>query len=149
MMRGAHRVAVAVRNPHGKIVVYEENLNPLLYRGPFSQLPFLRGLSLMWDSLGIGMRALMWSANVALGNEAPPPTNDTSSFGGILTNGFSMALVFVTPVLLSGGIARFLRLKNSFTLNVLESVVRLGLVTGYIYAVGQLEQGKRLFAYHG
>lgn len=148
MMRGAHRVAVAVRNPQGKIVVYEERLNPFPLAGLVGHMPFLRGLALMWDSLGIGFRALMWSANVALGNEAPPQ-DDGSSFTGMAANGFSMALVFMTPVLLSGGIARFFRLKNNFAVNMLESLVRLALVTGYIYAVGQIEQGKRLFSYHG
>ena len=33
MMRGAHKVAVAVRNPKGEIVVHEEALNATLYRG--------------------------------------------------------------------------------------------------------------------
>src|SRR5215510_5177291 len=69
MMRGAYRVAVAVRNPQGKVVIHEERLNPALYRGPLSQIPFLRGLTILWDALGIGTRALMWSAQVSLGQE--------------------------------------------------------------------------------
>src|SRR5512140_2924253 len=71
MMRGSRRVAVAVRTPQGKIIVHEESLNPTLYRGPLSRIPFVRGLTMLSDALGIGMRALMWSANVALGNEEP------------------------------------------------------------------------------
>src|SRR4051794_8523967 len=69
MMRGRHKVAVAVRSPKGNIVVYEQSLNPAIYRGAISELPFVRGLVMLWDSLGIGMRALMWSAEVAMGNE--------------------------------------------------------------------------------
>src|SRR5262245_63894107 len=63
MMRGANRVAVAVRNPNGEIVVHEEQLNSWIYQGPISKMPFVRGLLTLWDALGIGMRALMWSAD--------------------------------------------------------------------------------------
>ena len=43
MMRGRHKVAVAVRNPKGEIVVYEETLNANIYRSEIAELPFLRG----------------------------------------------------------------------------------------------------------
>src|SRR5215475_13083002 len=71
MMRGRHKVAVAVRNPKGEIVVYEESLNPTIYRGLLSELPFARGMTMIWDALGIGVRALIWSAEVAAGMENP------------------------------------------------------------------------------
>src|SRR5690606_40343135 len=67
MMRGAHVAAVAVRDPEGKIVVHEQPLNATLYRGRISKTPFIRGLVGLWDALGLGTRALMWSADVALG----------------------------------------------------------------------------------
>src|SRR5258708_34730428 len=72
MMRGRQKVAVAVRNPKGKIVVYEAKLNPAIYRGPISELPFVRGVTMLWDALGIGLRALLWSAEVAAGVAKPP-----------------------------------------------------------------------------
>ncbi len=67
MMRGAHKFAVAVRNTQGKIVIHEQPLNAALYRGRIAKTPFLRGLVGLWDALGLGTRALMWSADVALG----------------------------------------------------------------------------------
>src|SRR5258708_20742304 len=67
MMRGKHKVAVAVRNPKGEIVVYEDSLNPAIYRGLLAELPFARGMIMIWDALGIGVRALIWSAEVAAG----------------------------------------------------------------------------------
>ncbi len=51
MMRGRKRVAVAVRAPNGQIVVHEEALNSALYSGALSRIPFVRGLSLIWDSV--------------------------------------------------------------------------------------------------
>src|SRR5512136_534669 len=65
MMRGSKAVAVAVRDPQGKIVLHSEPLNPQVYGGPVARLPFLRGLTMLWDSLVLGMRALMYSADVA------------------------------------------------------------------------------------
>jgi uncharacterized protein YqhQ len=66
MMRGQRHMAVAVRGPGGKIVVHEEPLNSAIYRNPAMKMPFLRGLVALWDALGLGMKALMFSANVAL-----------------------------------------------------------------------------------
>src|SRR5512136_2811014 len=65
MMRGSKAVAVAVRDPQGKIVLRSEPLNPQVYGGSVARLPFLRGLTMLWDSLVLGMRALMYSADVA------------------------------------------------------------------------------------
>ena len=69
MMRGAHKAAIAVRDPQGNIVVHEQQLNAALYRGKISKTPFVRGIVGLWDALGLGTRALLWSADVALGEE--------------------------------------------------------------------------------
>src|SRR3954452_1598953 len=69
MMRGQRHMAVAVRAPSGEIVVHEEALDNVIYRNPTMKLPFLRGLVALWDALGLGMKALMFSANVALEEE--------------------------------------------------------------------------------
>ncbi len=64
MMRGQRHMAVAVRAPDGSIIVHEEALKGLIMH-PVMRLPFLRGLVGLWDALGLGMKALMFSANVA------------------------------------------------------------------------------------
>ena len=66
MMRGSKAMAVAVRHPDGHIVVHREPLSKFMYDGWLSRVPFLRGLSLLWDSLGLGMRSLFFSSNVAM-----------------------------------------------------------------------------------
>src|SRR4029453_16816691 len=80
MMRGQQHMAVAVRAPGGEIVMHEEPLNSAIYRHPAMKLPFLRGLVALWDALGLGMKALMFSANVALEDESQR-TKDESSAG--------------------------------------------------------------------
>jgi uncharacterized protein YqhQ len=78
MMRGQRHMAVAVRTPGGGIVLHEEPLNSAIYKNPIMKLPFLRGLVALWDALGLGMRALMFSANVALEevDDRRPTTDD-------------------------------------------------------------------------
>ena len=68
MMRGSKAVAVAVRDPQGQIVIHSEPLNRHVYGGPIARWPFLRGLTMLWDSLVLGMRSLMFSADVATGS---------------------------------------------------------------------------------
>ncbi len=69
MMRGAHSMAVAARDPKGQIVIHEQPISATLYRGRIARTPFLRGLVGLWDALGLGIRALMWSADIALDEE--------------------------------------------------------------------------------
>ncbi len=56
MMRGSRMLAVALRHPEGHIMVKTGPLNEALYRGPISRIPFLRGVVMLWDALGLGMR---------------------------------------------------------------------------------------------
>jgi uncharacterized protein YqhQ len=149
MMRGSHRVAIAVRNPNGEIVVHEEALNPTIYRGVISRVPFVRGLTMLWDALGIGVRALMWSADVATGEEQPVFSGDAGASMGVLSMSLSAGLIFLTPAIASSGLERLLKIQDRTLANMVESMLRLGLVVGYIWLVGKTEQGERLFSYHG
>src|SRR4051812_5767075 len=85
MMRGQRHMAVAVRAPDGSITVHEEALNGALYRHPAMKLPVLRGLVALWDALGLGMRALMFSADVAMQEEASPAAVEESALGAAAT----------------------------------------------------------------
>ena len=69
MMRGSKALAVAVRNPQGEIVIHTEPLNQAVYNSRLGKTPFLRGLVLLWDALGLGIKSLMFSADVALDEE--------------------------------------------------------------------------------
>jgi uncharacterized protein YqhQ len=59
MMRGSQALSVAVRNPAGAIVMHTEPLDPRIYGGGMARVPFLRGLTLLWDALGLGIKALL------------------------------------------------------------------------------------------
>ncbi len=137
----------------GEIVIHEQPLNPKIYRGALPKIPFLRGLIMLWDSLGLGSRALMWSADVALSEEEEA---DQVSFSGALGIGtllvslaLGIGLFMLLPAAAAGGIERLFSMESPVLINVVEGLVRLVLVIGYIWAIGRVPDIKRLFAYHG
>src|SRR4051794_2233894 len=78
MMRGRRYMAVAVRAPDKSIVLHTQALPAHLYGGTISKIPLVRGVSMLWDSLVLGLAALSFSAEVAMREEgadpnAPPP----------------------------------------------------------------------------
>src|ERR1044072_6360200 len=68
MMRGQKGLAIAMRAPDGNIVIHKEDLSGV-YRSQITKIPFLRGVILLWDALGLGMRALTLSANTQTGED--------------------------------------------------------------------------------
>jgi uncharacterized protein YqhQ len=146
MMRGSRTMAIALRHPDGHIVVKTRSLNEALYRGPISRIPFLRGLVMLWDALGLGTKALMMSADVAAGEEvsfSEPAGWGITLLGLSLGVGLFMALPPYLVELFTAYI------PAEWISNLLEAVVRLLLVVGYIWAVRFLPDMRRVFAYHG
>ena len=149
MMRGRQRMVVAVRNPSGEIVIHEEPLTARIYTSSWGQWPFVRGLSLLWDTLGLGMRALMWSADVAMSEEeqkiefSGPVAWTTVAFSLLV----SIGLFFLLPT----SIAHFLErwFPGQLASAAIEGVVRLGLFVAYLWVIGLMPDIRRVFMYHG
>lgn len=146
MMRGRYHAAIAVRPPDGEIVVEQEPLSSF-YRGPFSKIPFLRGVPLLWDSLGLGMKALFFSAEVV--GQAEDPDFTMSGGAGIATGAIGLLGGMALFMLLPSFIAGLLVPEQALLFNVVEGLIRLCLLVGYMAAVGQIEEIRRVFAYHG
>ena len=100
MMRGRKQMTVAVRAPNGEIVVHEEPLTAAIYTKKWGQWPFVRGLRMLWDALGLGMRALLWSADIAVQEEGQPTVKFTGPVAWTtvaVSLAFSVALFFLLP----------------------------------------------------
>jgi uncharacterized protein YqhQ/nitroreductase len=146
MMRGSRTMAVAVRHPDGHIVVKTEPLNEKLYTGPISRIPFLRGLVMLWDALGLGIKALNISANVVAGEETPLPKPVVWGMT-IVSVGAAIGLFMALPSFLAGLVALYM--PTEWLTSLVEGIVRLGLIVGYIWAIGLLPDIRQVFAYHG
>src|SRR6266436_1316170 len=70
MMRGRTWMAVAVRAPDKSIVVTSQPLPMRLYGGIVQKIPLLRGMTMLWDALGLGMKALMFSADIQMADQS-------------------------------------------------------------------------------
>jgi uncharacterized protein YqhQ len=149
MMRGQKHMTLAVRGPDGNIVLHTEPLNPRIYSSFINKVPFLRGFTLLWDALVLGMRTLMLSANIALGEEEDVDFSGPVAWGSIAVSlTLAIAIFFVGPVMLVGLLDRFVGLPI-LTQHIIEGVIRLVLFLAYIWAIGNLEDIKRVFGYHG
>ena len=98
MMRGGESVAIAMRAPDKQIVIHQEQLGSI-YKSRIAKIPFLRGLIMLWDAMGLGIRALTISANTQTGENEKiegPALYATLA----LAVAFAAGLFFVTPAAL-------------------------------------------------
>jgi uncharacterized protein YqhQ len=152
MMRGKQHVAMAVRAPDGQILTYEEEL-PALYRSKWMSIPFLRGVLGLWDSLNLGMRFLTKSSNMVSGEDEQIEGKDLV-LAVLLSLVLGVGLFFLLPALLTGwldgplGVERWGSL-GTWLSNLLEGIIRLGLLVVYLAVVGRMPEIQRVFSYHG
>ncbi|MBN8657301.1 MAG: DUF1385 domain-containing protein [Anaerolineae bacterium] len=151
MMRGQKAFAVAMRAPDGNIVVHTEPLASV-YRSGITKIPFLRGVILLWDALGLGMRALTLSANTQTGEDEKlegPALYLTLGLSLL----FGIGLFFLLPTSVGGGVQYLLTqqgMANAYWLgNLAEGVFQLILLIGYIWAISFMPDIRRVFQYHG
>ena len=149
MMRGQKAFAIAMRAPDGSITVHTEKLADV-YRSGITKVPFLRGVILLWDALGLGMRALTLSANTQTGED-----EKLEGPALYLTLGLSLAfgigLFFLLPAGIGGWVEHLLSQTTSalWAGNLLEGLLRLLILIGYIWGIGFMPDVKRVFMYHG
>lgn len=157
MMRGRRVMAVAVRAPDGRIVVRSEPLNPFIYGGWLTRIPLLRGITMIWDTLVLGIRTLMYSAEVVAQGESPATEKDGQggqfltapvAWGTVLLSvGLVVGLFFLLPALLTRLVDHYI--AGALLSNLVEGTIRLAMVLGYIWGVGFMPDIRRVFAYHG
>lgn len=152
MMRGRKSMAVAVRNPQNEIVLHEEPLTAKIYTSNWGQWPFVRGLAMLWDALGLGMRALMWSADVAIqeeGQAEPVEFSGPVAWTTIaISLSFAIGLFFLLPTFASQWLAGYFD-DHAAVDAIFEGAIRLILFVLYLWAIGLMPDIRRVFGYHG
>jgi len=166
MMRGNDRVAVSVRKSTGEIHTEIKQSVPLTKKNRFFGLPFIRGGVSFIDSMVVGIRTLMDSAElVDLGEEEEKESKfDIWMKKKLGENYFSYMLYFSVFLALAFSIAVFVLLPNaavsffnidkssfggSLLASTLEGLIRVGLFILYVWLVSKNRDIKRVFQYHG
>lgn len=147
MMRGPRAIAMAIRLPNGEIEVTNRTINPWSQK-PFLKLPIIRGFVALFESLILGIKALMFSANRAIGEEE----GEEISFWEMAA---TIAVAFGAGILLFVGLptasAHFLDnyFPGTILQNLLEGFIRLVILFLYIILISRLSDIQRVFQYHG
>ena len=147
MMRGKQNAAIAMRAPDESIVIHQEELGEI-YKNRLINFPFLRGMILLWDALGLGLRALTISANTQTG-EDEKIEGPQLILTLIVSLTFAVGLFFLLPALVGDLFSRLPFATSSWSGGLVEGVIRLLILVGYIWLVGRIPDIQRVFAYHG
>ncbi|MBV9600892.1 MAG: DUF1385 domain-containing protein, partial [Chloroflexi bacterium] len=163
MMRGRTFMAVAVRAPDTTIKVQSRPLPRHLYGGIIQKIPLVRGMTMLWDALGLGMQALMYSADIQMtgeveadavgdGSAVDEPASLSKPLAWttvVIALIFGVGIFFVTPLAVVGVAEHVLGGASTFWSNLAEGLIRLGLLVGYVALIGTMPDVKRIYAYHG
>jgi uncharacterized protein YqhQ len=149
MMKSAKCWTVAVRDQKGEIHVKKEVLKklPRVFR-----LPFVRGVSALYDALAIGIRAIEFSAGAAYNDVSEKPMNplaitSTIIFAAVMGIGLFVFLpLYLTKVI---GLIISQIAISSFFFNLTDGIIRVLLFLLYVFAIGLWKDMRRIFEYHG
>ncbi len=163
MMRGPQRICCAVRKPDGSI---ETKLEPTPHHGVWSRIPLVRGAVSMVESLVLGYRYMMYSAQVSMGEDYDPQQEE-SAFekwvgdhlgkkaedmllvaAAVVGGLFAILLFTVLPTVLVGGLDHLISLGR-WPKVILEAVLKVGIFLSYMMAISHMKEIHRVFEYHG
>lgn len=148
MIRGRYVYSVAARHPDGIIKTIVRDV-PNWSTNRFRQIPFIRGILVLSETLVVGMRALSYSAQVSVGEEEDdePIPAWTMALTLSFSLGLGIALFFVLPLLLTHGfIDKYT--ESSVLSNTGEGILRLGIFFAYLGLIGFMPSIRRVFGYH-
>ena len=148
MIRGKEGVAISVRQPNGELNIVKQPLASI-YKGRLREMPFIRGIIALVETLVLGTQSLLHSAQVAAEEEGGEKIPTALLWGTVAVSlALGVALFFMVPLFAT----RYLidPYVNSALLSVvLEGLIRIGIFIAYLKLVGLMPDIKRVFAYHG
>ena len=165
MMLGPDKKSIVVRKPDGELEVKTEPRRVLKDRYPIVGLPLIRGVVNFGSSMYNGVKALMYSAEVA--GEGEELQEEPSRFekwldgklgseklaGVVITlamlmgMGMSILLFFFLPTML--GTAVTLVTDSMMVRNLAESLLKIAIFIAYLALCSRMGEMKRVFSYHG
>ena len=146
MMRGAGKVATAVREPNGHIAVDLKEVQSIADRWPILTKPLLRGVVVLGESLVLGLKSLSYSAQMA--GEEDEQLSD-GELAGTMAVAILAALVLFVAIPTAAGKFFHQLTADPMMLNLMEGGLRLLIFLGYLAAISRMNGIYRVFQYHG
>jgi len=148
MIRGKESLAISVRQPNGELNIVRRPLGSI-YKGRLREMPLVRGIIALIETLVLGTRALLHSAQVASTEEIGEQIPAAVLWGTIAASlAFAVALFFLAPLFTT----RYLidpYISSTLLSNVVEGLIRIGIFIAYLKLIGLMPDIKKVFAYHG
>src|SRR4051812_30280018 len=151
MMRAPKCLSVAVRRPDGTIAVREGPLRAKLLTGPYSKVPGLRGVLMLFESMSLGYGALRFSAEQQLSEEERTQSKEGGGAVG-LSVALAVGMFILLPQGLTTGLAKLLGAHWDLTSPMFHAITggfKLLVFTLYLSLISMVAEVRRVFQYHG
>ena len=146
MIRGKKAIVTAVRRPNGEVTT---DVQPVSARwsGKVRRIPFVRGVVILIETMVIGIKSLVFSANVAVEEEVEEIPS--KAIWGMLASAAIMVVVlfFLAPLFLTKTLDQYI--PNTIVFHIIEGVIRIAIFIGYLKLISFMPDIKRVFSYHG
>src|SRR5215471_17585717 len=159
MMRTPHAWGIAVRNPSNEIVVHREPLDRPSEKRKWLAWPLVRGIATLGQAMSLGVRALKFSANVALeqlAGENKPSEKKLEITGWMAAINVLFSLAFFifmykfVPLFLANQLKQhFPIFSGQIAFNLVDGVIRIALFLLFIWGISRFKDIHRVFEYHG
>lgn len=146
MMRGRKTMVTAVRRPSGGLAINTQSLSGI-YTGRARKIPLIRGIIALIEALVLGIKTLLYSANVSLEDEDAEISGGTAWIMLTVSLVLSIAVFFMIPLLLTRLLDPYIH--SSLVFHLIEGFIRLALFIAYLKSITFVPDIKRVFAYHG
>ena len=144
MIRGKRMMSTAVRRSDGEIVVDTQPL-PSIYTGRLRALPLTRGIVVLIEALVLGMKTLMYSANISLEEEGEKIEGPLMWVTMAVAMLIGVAVFFLVPMFLT----KLFTIGNTVLFHLVEGLIRMAIFILYLRLISLMPDIKRVFAYHG
>lgn len=147
LMRGRDAIAVALRHPDGEIVYATERLDAGFHGTRWSKWPLIRGLVVLYETLIVGTRWLVRSANVQASEEGVELGRGSIALMLVLTLVAGIGIFFLLPLLVAS--LTISGPDHGLAQSLVEGLIRVAIFLGYLVVIGRSPDIRRVFQYHG
>jgi len=146
MMRGQKTMVTVVRRPNGELAVDTQSL-ATIYTGWMRKTPLIRGVIVLIEALVLGIKTLLYSANVSLEEEEEKISGGLVWAMVTISLVLSIVLFFMAPLFLTKLLDPYI--QSSLVFHLIEGFIRLTIFIAYLKLMTLVPDIKRVFAYHG